>query len=142
MAKTESFRGALERALIATCLTALAVSGVAAIADAAINVERSGSENPIIEVSRSITSGALAGTVVGCAVAFATSNNDNDGDIIRWGFVTGTLLGAVAGVYFVTHRPQPQAMLEFEHGMLALHPPVPVPAMAGGSQVRLVAFRF
>ncbi len=123
--------------LLAACLTS---SVFAPAAHARVNVERTGSENPVVEVARSTIYGGLAGLVVGSALALASSSSD--GQVIRWCFVGGTMVGLLAGTYYVAHRPSADAVLQLDGGTLQLHPPTFERAPLGGSQVPLVAVRF
>ena len=125
-------------AWLAMCLT---ISTVAPEVRAAVNVDRQSSENPVVEVSRSVVYGGLAGLVLGSAFALANDGN-NDGDIIKWCFVGGTVVGLAAGVYFVSTRPQPRAMLELDHGMLEVRAPEVSRSPFGSMQVPLVGVRF
>jgi len=106
----------------------LACALLAPAAGAAVNVERSSSENPMLEVAKSTVYGGLAGLVLGSAIALV-NNGNNDGDIIKWGFVGGTFLGFGYGLYYVSSRPKPSALLELENGRL--HPGVFAPMVAG-----------
>ena len=82
-----------------------------------VTVERHGVENPAMEVARSTFWGAVAGTVLGLAVAAVQDQNDSAA--IRWGFALGTFAGFGAGVYFVAQRPAPASLLELRDGKLA-----------------------
>jgi hypothetical protein len=118
----------------------LALSAPATRAD--VNVNRSGSENPMVEVAKSTVWGGLAGLMLGAAVALATEGTDSDGNIIRWSFVGGTFLGFGVGAYHVMSRPSPTALLELENGAGRLHAVAPVPAANGGAALHLVTVRF
>ncbi|OGF18196.1 MAG: hypothetical protein A2W00_10000 [Candidatus Eisenbacteria bacterium RBG_16_71_46] len=109
---------------------------------AAVNVERQGAENPVIEIAKSTVYGGLAGLVVGGAIALASDSNDNDGDIVRWSFIGGTFVGLGYGIYQVSNRPQPTALLEFRGGAASLHAALPAPVPGRGMTMRLVAVRF
>jgi hypothetical protein len=107
-----------------------------------VSINRSGDENPVMEVAKSAMWGALAGLVVGSAIALAAK--DDTGESIRWGIVVGTFAGLGAGIYFVAHRPEPASMLELRDGKLvpnaaALTAIEPVP---GGARVHALAVRF
>lgn len=121
-------------------LALLASIPAAAPATAAVNVERQGTENPMVEISRSTLYGALAGLVVGSAIALAAE--DDSGEPIRWGIVVGTFTGLGVGIYFVSHRPQPQALLERNGSRLELHAWTAVEASPGGVRVRIAGARF
>ena len=114
---------------------------LAPAAHAGVNVERTGSENPMVEVSRSVIYGGLAGLVVGAAFATA-ADTDHKGDIVRWCFAGGTAVGLAVGFLYVTHRPQPQAMLEWNGGVPALHAPLPAAGPSGSLLVPMVGVRF
>jgi hypothetical protein len=119
----------------------LALGAVASMARAGVNIDRSGAENPVIEVSRSVIYGGLAGLVVGSAIAIA-ADSGHDGDIVRWSFAGGTVLGLVAGTYFVARRPLPSALIERDRGAFELHPPGVSTSPLGGVAVPLIAVRF
>lgn len=111
-------------------------------ASAAVNVERHGAENPVVEVFKSTVYGALAGVVVGGAIALAAGDSEAAGEIMRWSIVGGTVVGLGAGIYFVSKRPQPSALLELKDGGLSLQPTPPQIEPGGGMSMRLVAVRF
>jgi hypothetical protein len=92
-------------------LICLLLFAVVRPAGAAVEVSRTGSENPMVEVARSVFWGGVAGLVIGSAIALAR-NGDDSWDDIRWGFVGGTFLGLGFGIYHVTTRPQPSAALD------------------------------
>ncbi len=124
--------------VVSACLAgALVTELLASPTAAAVNVNRSGQENPMVEVARSVVYGGLAGLVVGGALAVATKDNHNDGDIIRWSFATGTIAGLGFGLWWVTSRPSASALLQIQDGTLRAHVPLPQPTPNGG--VRLVA---
>jgi len=85
---------------------------VASDAAAAVNVHRRGDENPMQEVARSVFYGGLTGLMVGGALAIA-SDDGNDGEMIRWGLVGGTMVGLAIGMYHVSSRPS-AALIEFD----------------------------
>jgi hypothetical protein len=119
-------------------MVALGVFPARSFAD--VNVERGGVENPVVEVFRSTVYGALAGVAVGGAIALAVGSDADE--ILRWSIVGGTAIGLGAGVYFVSRRPQPSALLELKDGGLSLHPPVPQLEPGGGVSMQLVAVRY
>ena len=123
-------------------LASLVFALLAPAARASVNVERTGSENPVQEVAKSTLWGGIAGVTLGLAIAVATKSDDNDGDVIRWGFAGGTFFGFGFGLYHVLSRPSPEAMLELEDGRSTLRAPVPTLAAHGGVELRLVAVRF
>jgi hypothetical protein len=122
--------------------TALLLGTLQAPASAAINVERHGAENPMVEIFKSTVYGALAGVVVGGAIALAAQDDNATDDIMRWSIVGGTMIGLGAGIWFVSKRPQPVGLLEFENGNLGLNPVPPTLEPGGGMSWRLVAVRF
>jgi hypothetical protein len=124
--------------ILAATAATLASSAPAA---AAVDVERHGAENPMVEIFRSTIYGALAGVVVGGAIALATDGSDGDEDVMRWSIVTGTAVGLAYGIYWVNRRPQPSAMLELEGGDLHVRP-LPGVSLAGGPKLHVVAVRF
>ena len=107
---------------------------------AEVDIERGGVENPVVEVFRSTVYGALAGVAVGGAIALAVGSDADE--ILRWSIVGGTAVGLGAGVYFVSRRPQPAAMLELKDGGLSLHPPTPQLEPGGGVSMQLLAIRY
>ena len=111
--------------LIAVILATLVVAPLATLpALAAVNVERHGAENPMVEISRSIMYGGLAGLLVGGAIALA-DEDDNNTDPVRWGLVAGVATGAALGLYWVMSRPQPSAALELDSDSASLSLPKP-----------------
>jgi len=113
-----------------------------ATAPGAVEISRNSAENPMVEIARSVFYGALAGLVVGGAIELAAE--DASGQPIRWGIVAGTGVGLVAGVYFVTSRPQPSAMLELRDGKLSPSPTAlgAIEPVQGGARARLIGVRF
>jgi len=107
-----------------------------------VEISRNGSENPMVEVARSVMWGAVAGFVVGGAVALAAK--DGSGESLRWGIVVGTGTGLAAGVYFVSHRPQPAALLQVQDGKLSPSPTAlgAIEPVQGGARARLIGVRF
>lgn len=119
---------------------ALAAASVRPAASA-VNVERQGMENPVIEVAKSTMYGALGGMVVGLAIELAS--NDEGSEAVRWGTVIGTFAGLAGGIYFVASRPSADAMLQIEDGRLGLHPLAAVEVAPGaGLRVRVAGVRF
>jgi hypothetical protein len=112
------------------------------LASGSVEISRNGAENPMVEVARSVMWGAVAGFVVGGAVALAAK--DDSGESLRWGIVIGTGAGLAAGIYFVSHRPQPEALLELHDGKLSPNPEAlgAIEPVAGGARARLVAVSF
>ncbi len=106
----------MKRMLCVVLSFSLFVSATAP-AFAAVNVERRGDENPMVEVARSVMWGALAGAVVGGAVALADKSPEN-GEPIRIGVVAGTFVGLAYGLWWSTHRPSGAAMIELRDGTL------------------------
>lgn len=124
--------------LVSAALAAWLVSSLTTPAAAAVNVNRHGDENPMVEVARSVFYGGLAGLMVGGAIAWASESN-NSGDIVRWSFVGGTVLGLGFGMYYVTNRPQ--ALIEIEDGQTKLG--LAMPEMTStGARVTLLRAAF
>src|SRR6266850_4851019 len=127
--------GSMKRTLVPLLAACILIATLAPAAGAAVNVQRTGSENPMQEVFKSVIYGGLAGIVLGSAIALADKGNDNDGDIMRWSFVGGTFLGLGFGIYHVTSRPS--AMLELDQGRLRLAAPAPTFAPRTGVRLAL-----
>ena len=125
--------------LVTLLVTACLLLGAALPAASGVQVQRSGSENPMVEVAKSTFYGGLAGLLLGSAVALA-NDSKNSGDIIKWGFVGGTFFGFGYGLYHVSKRPS--AMLEIEDGGVRLGAVVPTWDPVRGVRVSLVAARF
>jgi MFS family permease len=135
--------------LLAGCLCSSATAAFAADApellsraSGAVSISRSGDENPVKEIAKSVYWGAVAGAVLGGAIMLADSGPS--AEPLRWGIVVGAFGGLAAGTYFVAVRPQPTSLLELRNGRLvpnaaALAAIEPVP---GGVQVRTVGVRF
>jgi hypothetical protein len=131
------------KSVVAAALSVLlALSAVAPVASAAVNVHRSGDENPMKEVAKSTIYGGVAGIFVGLALAVADEGNDNDGDLIRWGFAGGTMLGLGMGLYWVSRRPEPTAALEWERGRWRAGAPGVALAANGDARIPVVRLRF
>ena len=123
-------------------LAILLIQLMAPAAHAAVNVSRSGDENPMREVARSVVWGGLAGLTVGSAIAVATDGSDGDGNAIRWGFALGTFVGLGYGLWWVSRRPQPSALLEIGDGRLVAHAVLPEPGPDGTLRLRLARVSF
>jgi hypothetical protein len=120
--------------------TALLLLALAAHpAQAAVNVNRSGSENPMVEVSRSTIYGGITGLVLGGALAMATDGG-SDASYLKWGFVGGTFFGFAYGLYHVQSRPH--ALLEVGGQRVAWSVPEPALARDGTVRVSLLSTRF
>ncbi len=132
----------MKRLIAVLTLVVLVAGPLAAPARAAVKVERQGTENPMVEVAKSTVWGGLTGLVLGGAIALVGNDNHNDGDILRWGFAGGTFLGFGVGMWWVTHRPEPTALLEFQGAAPSLHATLPSPGPDRGLELRLVAVRF
>jgi hypothetical protein len=129
------------RTVLRWVLVLALVAGWTPRAAAGVNVERKGSENPMVEVSRSVIYGGLAGLVLG--LAFAVASEGDDGDVIRWSFFAGTVAGLGFGIYHVATRPQPDgAALELEGGVLRAGVPDLTVDPRGAVRVRVAAYRF
>ena len=111
------------------------------LAAGSVEISRESAENPMPEIARSVMWGAVAGLMVGGAVALATEQSIEP---LRWGIVLGTGAGLVTGIYFVSHRPQPAAVLEIQHGRLSAGPTAlgAIEPVAGGAHARLIGVRF
>ena len=139
--------------LLLGCLTANALPAFAAetppgpvapevLAAGNVEISRNSAENPMAEIARSVMWGAFAGLLVGGAIELAAK--DASGEPLRWGIVVGTGAGLASGVYFVSHRPQPAALLEVKDGHLSPDP-APLGALepvAGGARARLISVSF
>lgn len=134
------FRGS--RFVAALLAASMVTSVVAPAAQAAVNVERQSDENPMREVAKSIMWGAIGGLMIGGAIALGTDDSDNDDQYVRWGVVGGTAVGLGMGLWFVSRRPQPSALLEFNGGEPTAHFVAPRPAPDGSVRLPVVAVRF
>lgn len=132
----------IKRGVAAFLCACLLVQLTAPAAYASVNVNRSGDENPMKEVAKSVIYGGLAGLVLGSAIAVATEGSEGDGDAIRWGFAGGTFLGLGMGLWWVTRRPQPTAALELESGELRAQLPTPEFGPDGRPRVTLARVTF
>ncbi len=119
-------------------LLAAILVGAAAPARAAVNVTRSGSENPMQEIAKSTIYGGAAGLILGAAVALV-DDGGNDADQIKWGFAGGTFFGFGFGLYHVLSRPSAAAMIEIQDGKARLA--LAAPAMDGRAGLRLAIVR-
>ena len=107
-----------------------------------VSIARSGDENPVKEIAKSVYWGAVAGAVLGGAVMLADTGTSTEP--LRWGIVLGAFGGLAAGTYFVAIRPRPESLLELRHGRL-VPGPAPLAAIeptAAGTRVRAIALRF
>jgi hypothetical protein len=130
----------IRRALLAASLAAALLSAALPGPAAAQVIEtREGDSNPMVAVFKSTIYGAGAGTLLGLAVAVA--DDDDDSEPIRWGFVAGTFFGFAYGIYHVSTRPEPRALLEHDARGWAMAPPAVAPD-GRGARVRLFALRF
>jgi hypothetical protein len=107
-----------------------------------VSISRSGDENPVKEIAKSVYWGAVTGAVLGGAIMLADSGPS--AEPLRWGIVIGAFGGLAAGTYFVAIRPQPASLLELRNGQLvpgaaAFAAIEPVP---GGARVRTLAIEF
>jgi hypothetical protein len=128
--------------IAALLLVAVLASVVrSAPAHAAVNVERSGAENPMVEVARSTLYGGLAGLMIGGAIALVDGSHD-DGSVIKWGFAGGTFLGFGVGLVSVLTRPEPTGFIELEHGRAHLAFAPPRPTRSGALALDVVSIRF
>jgi hypothetical protein len=104
---------------LAVVLCALAV----APAGAQVTVVRDGSENPMKEIATSTIYGGLAGLLLGGATALAVEENEDS--IVKWFFVGGTFFGFGYGIYHVSRRPEPHALLRLDDGEPTIGVPIP-----------------
>lgn len=128
---------------IACMVLAAALAGAALPTPglAAVNVERQGAENPMVEIARSTMYGGLAGLMIGGAIALVDDSND-DGDALKWGFAGGTFFGFGFGVISVLRRPEPTGLLHLENGRAHLALAAPRPTRSGTLALDLVSVRF
>lgn len=114
---------------------------LAAGAPAQIVEHREGDANPMAAVFKSTIYGGGAGALLGLAISLV--DEDDDGEPVKWGFVAGTFFGFGYGLYHVSTRPEPGALLERRGGEWALASPTLEPDPRGaGVRVRLASFRF
>jgi len=132
----------MKRTLALLMLVILTLATLAPAAQAAVNIERQGAENPVLEVAKSTVWGGLGGLVLGGAIALIDTESSSGGDVVRWCFVGGTLVGFGYGIYHVSHRPQATALLEFQGGAPSLHAALPVAEPGRGLEMHLIAVRF
>lgn len=137
-------RTIIPRALLAASLAAALLPAALPRPAAAQIVEtREGDANPMVAVFKSTLYGGAAGALLGLAVAVA--DDDENSEPIRWGFVAGTFFGFAYGIYHVSTRPEPRALLEHGPQGWAMAAPAVAPEIAaggGGARVRLLAVRF
>lgn len=106
-----------------------------------VQVSREGSENPVMEIARSVFWGATAGTLIGLALTVADQSDSSAP--VRWGFVIGTFTGLATGVYFVSQRPEPSSLLEIRRdGLAPGDAATAIEAGPGGVRVRAIGVRF
>ena len=105
---------------------------------ASIVIERRSDENPFIEVMNTMKWGTMGGLLLGGAVSLAANGNDK-GESLRWGILVGTVAGLTYGIWHVSRRAEPRAMLEFDGGRARLNP-MPLAAVEVGAGVRVRAF--
>jgi hypothetical protein len=132
----------MKRITAALLCSILCIQLAAPAAQADVNVNRTGDENPMKEVAKSIIYGGMAGLVMGGAIAWASDSNSNDSDIVRYGFVTGTFVGLGMGLWWVTRRPSASAALELRDGELHAQLPTPDVGPEGRPRLALVKVRF
>ena len=130
------------RTISAALLGTLLATSLAPPARAAVNVNRTGDENPMKEVAKSVIYGGLAGLTIGTAIALATDGSEHDGDAVRWGFASGTFLGLGIGLWWVTKRPQAQALLEATPDGLRAGLPTPELLLDGSARLRVLRVTF
>jgi|KBSMisStaDraftv2_1062788.scaffolds.fasta_scaffold804710_2 hypothetical protein len=127
--------------IVILLLLAAALAGVARPARAGVNVERTGAENPMVEVARSTMYGGIAGLMIGGAIALIDDSH-SDASMLKWGFAGGTFLGFGVGLVSVLTRPEPTGMIQLENGRahLAFAPPRPTPS--GALALDVISIRF
>ena len=130
----------MKRSLFALLALALVLAAAPRPARAAVDVTRSGAENPMVEVARSTLYGGLAGLMLGGALALVTDGDDSEK--VKWGFAGGTFFGFGFGLWHVTRRPQPTGLLHVEDGAARFALTAPRPAPGGGVRIDLVSVRF
>lgn len=118
---------------------ALALAACIAVAGLVAPRAARADDNPMLQVFKSTIYGGLAGLTVGGAIALVSE--DDNGEPLKWGFVAGTFLGLGYGLYWVTSRSQPRAMLEVREGDVHLCA-VPIVEVQDGTRVHLVGMRF
>jgi hypothetical protein len=119
-------------------LAALLIPALARPASAQVIETREGDSNPMVAVFKSTLYGGGAGTLLGLAIAVADDGDSSEP--VRWGFVVGTFFGFAYGIYHVSTRPEPHALLE--HGAQGWAMAAPDIAADGrGARVRLLSFR-
>lgn len=121
-------------------LLALVAPPLARPAPAQVVETREDDANPMVSVFKSTVYGSAAGTLLGLAFAVADEGGDN-GDAVRWGFVTGTFFGFAYGIYHVSTRPRAGAFLEGGAGGWNVAPP-DLHVTRSGAGVRLLTYRF
>lgn len=109
-------------------------------APAAVNVNRSGSENPMQEIAKSTIYGAAAGLILGGAVALV--DDGSDAGKLKWGFAGGTFFGFGFGIYHVLSRPSAAAMIEIQDGRTRLALATPTMDDRAGLRLAIVRARF
>ena len=122
-------------------VAALACAAAPPPVHAAVNVERQGAENPMVEVARSTIYGGLAGLMLGGAFALIDDSH-SDADALKWGFAAGTFVGFGVGIISVLRRPEPTGLLNVEAGRAHLALVPPRPTASGTLALDLVSIRF
>jgi hypothetical protein len=107
---------------------------------AAVNVNRSGSENPMQEIAKSTIYGGAAGLILGGAVALVDDGSDTGK--LKWGFAGGTFFGFGFGLYHVLSRPSASAMIEIQDGRARLALATPTMDDHAGLRLAIVRARF
>src|SRR5437867_9771920 len=111
-----------------------------ATARAAVNVTRTGSENPMQEIAKSTIYGGAAGLILGGAVALVDDGSDRDK--LKWGFAGGTFFGFGFGLYHVLSRPSAAAMIEIQNGRARLALATPKMDDRAGVRLAIVQAKF
>lgn len=131
----------LATASLFALLAMLSLATASTPAEAQVKVNRLGTENPAVEVFRSTLYGGLAGATVGLAIVAMDEGADADA-VLRNSFGVGTFLGLAMGIAFVTTRPRPTGMIEFQDGEAHLAMAAPEFRPDGEVRVRLIGARF
>lgn len=120
----------IRRTLAAALLGAAALAG-ADTAAAQVVEERDSEANPAAAVFRATLYGTGTGLVLGGAYALIADDEDT-GEILRWGTAAGAAGGLLVGLLYVATRSEPEGsaeeirddvgLLQVRNGSLALSP--------------------
>jgi hypothetical protein len=70
------------------------------------------------------------------------ANGNDDADIVKWSFVSGTFIGFGYGIYHVATRPKATALIQFQGGVPSLHAAIPGREADRGMTLRVVSATF